>query len=901
MPNNWTIELTHYDIETNVETVITENFNSLPKATDTGSGEINSAVLVLSAPNGKFITTTPIIDEFDRIRISIVSTEGVDTEYNKVFDVIKVIPSWTKSEGVRVTLILQGMEHWLQKINHIKPFFYEGAHEVVTDIVNSYNNSKGSTQPILLNTTNGLPTSNFSKNNYDFAVNHDSCFNRINETSDKQGSSVSDGGSLDFFDTRFTNSNSDFTTLDLNVFSSGSPTDGSEKTINDTTSVNVGESESGIDSITGTVVHSWGAIDQGSLPTDWSQFVSGARRFPLYPLWVNSVDYAVGSIVQEGSTLYKAIAVSGPTTSPQQPPNATYWVVRTKNTDYGSTIYSPWTKNLSDGWADCGIDPSNINSSGEIGPGFYDGNVIVNDTQDNCFRTKVDVRVPTTSPQPSDITGSATLKKYLYETTHFYRGFRVLLQSNTNPSGTWAGNDDNGKSFKQAIIECTTAGTASTAKWRVVYEATTDNLVVTVRDEGITYKYDTGTSTWSAGSMNTDGDHLHPYNSISNVSGIPNQGDGTFTNNTNSAIKTTWDWSTLSISRSATDAHRLGAWMGFQFPFPSAKINGSVNVGFYYGGAVSDRDSVCEPSTLDAQNMHLTHDGFRGFNAQDDSSEDYGQISSLDFWMNLHYQAKVPFIEPTWDGTQTVQHANFVITCLLIDTEDNVVSQDFTVRFNNQWDEYKLPISGFNIYRGRKPNDSLITTIIPPKELQISNIFRWRNIKDIIFQTKGSYDTDGRYRTDEINNLYLQNVNDDGVPNPAKTDRRIDLTIDGVHFTKPLLVNTGQDTTRCIENEFIERPEIMDYYQLKNDANAELEKRQYRHVEFDITTSGKIDINFGDFFLYQNENLIPDEFETTSGSNKIKLVAKHIEYSITKPVNGKGGFLRRILGVRRFV
>ena len=135
----------------------------------------------------------------------------------------------------------------------------------------------------------------------------------------------------------------------------------------------------------------------------------------------------------------------------------------------------------------------------------------------------------------------------------------------------------------------------------------------------------------------------------------------------------------------------------------------------------------------------------------------------------------------------------------------------------------------------------------------------------------------------------------------SRISRRIDLSIDALHFTKPLLVNTGQDTTRCVENEFIEKPEIMDYYQLKNDAKAELEKRKFRHVEFDITTSGNADINFGDYFLYENENLIADEFETSSGSNKIRLVAKHIEYSITKPVNGKGGFLRRILGVRRFV
>ena len=898
MPNNWTVEITHYDISTTTTTVITDNFVALPSATDTGSTEINSATLILSAPKGKFITSAPLIDQFDRIRIKITVTGS--SEYNKVFDVMKIIPSWTKSEGVRVTLVLQGMEHHLQKINHIKPFFYEGAKEVMEDVIDSYNNSKGSTQPTLLSVgTNELPNSNFTKNNYDFAINQDTCHNRMIDIIDRLGASVDDGGALDFYETRYTNSNSDFTSLLSNVFSSGSPSSGSEVTINDTSAVNVGESDAGIDSITGTVVHAWGAIDQGSLPVEFSQFKSGERRYGFYPLWSNSVDYVADSIVQQGDKLYKSILASGPSgVGAQQPPNTTYWTERTRNTDYGSIQYSQWTKSGAVLWKDGGIDPTNINSSSEIGPGFWDGNLIINDTQDNWFRTIADVRISASNPEPSDITGSATLKKYLYNYTHFYRGFRVLLQDNSAPGGTWSGTDINGKSFTQAIVECTSPGTELTAEWRVVYAATTDDLVCTIRDEGIIYKYDTTANTWTSGSMVTDGDHLHPYSSLDNVSGIPNIGDGTFANNTNSAIRSRWDYSQFDTLRSATDEHRIGAWLGMSFPYPTAKINGTVDVGFYYGGGITGRDSVCEPATLDAQNMHLTHDGYRGFNAQSDSSEDYGQISSIDFWMNMNYQSKDPILDPVY---YTVETANFVITCLLVDTEDNVVSQDFVIKFNNQWDEYKLPISGFNIYRGRKPNDSLITTIIPPKELEISNIFRWRNVKHIIFQTKESYDEEGRYRTDELNNRYLQNTTQSGLPDLTRISRRIDLTIDALHFTKPLLANTGQDTTRCVENEFIEKPEIMDYYQLKNDAKAELEKRKFRHVEFDITTSGNADINFGDYFLYENENLIADEFETSSGSNKIRLVAKHIEYSITKPVNGKGGFLRRILGVRRFV
>lgn len=897
MPNNWSIAVTHYNITTATSTVITDNFVSLPKATDTGSTEINSATLVLSAPSGKFITTAPVISQFDRIRILI--TDKDTNTYNKVFDVVKIIPSWTKSEGVRVTLVLQGMEHHLQKINHIKPFFYEGANEVMEDIIDSYNNSKGTLQPTLTSLSNGLPTSNFTKNNYDFAVSQDSCHNRMVETVDKLGASVDDGGALDFYDLRFTNSAADFTTLNASVFSSGSPTDGSEVTITSTSSVNVGESESGVDSITGTVVHSWGAVDQGSLPTDFSQFSSAQRRFSLYPRWVNTVDYVANSRVQEGTTVYKCILANGPSgVGAQQPPNATYWTVRTPALDYGNLYtYSPWTKSGANLWKDGGIDPTDGNSSLEIGQGFWDGNVIVNDTEDDFFRTWVDVRVSDPNPQPSHITGSTPLSKYLYEGTHFYRGFRVLLQDNSAPAGTWAGTDTNGKAYIRSIIECVTPGTATTAVWRVIYEAVTNNLVCTVRDEGIVYKYSTGTSTWSSGAMVTDGDHVHPYTSLSNVSGKPGDGDGTFTTNTNSGIQARYDFNSGDLLRSATQDHMCGAWLNFTFPYPAAKINGTINVGFWYGGGITGRDSVCEPATFDTQNMHLTHDGYRGFNAQDDSSEDFGQVSSIDFWMKFHFQSQVP-IAPSW---VTVEAANFVVTCMLIDTDDNVVSQDFTIPFNNQWDEYKVPISGFKIYRGRKPLESLIGSIVIPKELHISNIFRWRNVKQIIFQTKESYDTQGRYvDSDILGNRYTGGVGESGIPNPAMTDRRIDLTIDALHFTKPLLVNTGQDTSRCIENEFIERPEIMDYFQLKNDAKAELEKRKWQHVEFDITTSGSADIDFGDYFFYENENLIADAFETSSGSDKIKLVAKHVEYSITKPVNGKGGFLRRILGVRRF-
>ena len=60
----------------------------------------------------------------------------------------------------------------------------------------------------------------------------------------------------------------------------------------------------------------------------------------------------------------------------------------------------------------------------------------------------------------------------------------------------------------------------------------------------------------------------------------------------------------------------------------------------------------------------------------------------------------------------------------------------------------------------------------------------------------------------------------------------MDLYLDAFRFTKPLLVNTGKQSSRNIEADFIDKPEVYDYFQLKNIASAEKEKRQHRHVEF---------------------------------------------------------------------
>ena len=915
MTSGWSYTITHYD-ESNswASTNITDDIVSIPLVTDTGSGEVNSARVILSASEGKFIKSAPVIDEFDRIRIQIDDGDSTTTNYDRYFEVNKILPSESKSEGTRLELFLMGLEHNLQIINYNKTHYNAGTYEVMKDIGDLYNLSKGAKQPDLTGhdstSTNKLPNSNFQKNNYDYGANEAPCYDRMGEVVDSLGASVENGGALDFYDFKFTNTG--VSNITLKAFSSGNNiSDGNQKIISDSTSVNVGETDSGIDNKTGTVVLAWGEAEAGSIPYTFSQFASEEIRYPLYPLWAQE-EYKIGAKVQYQGTLYKRQTSN--VVLPAQPPTSdSNWVSQTKDQAYGAVYqYSPFTDSMDGEWKDNGLDPSDSTNTGgstSMGMGFNDANMVVWDTATNWFRTWVDVKVDATNPEPSDITGNTSQAKYLYGGDTFYRGFRALLKHSSDPGGKWTGNDSNGQSFKQAIVECVTPGTASTAEWVVKY-LPRDKLVCVIRAEGVSWYYNGSpySGTWTtlgidAGKVE-DTDYWHPFDSITEVEGIYQPSSGV---NTDSALMVSYQWTLaevglLGIISNLRRKHMAGGWLNFNFPFPYLKQNGTTNVGTWFGGAKSGRDAVCEPATLDIENMHITRLGYRGFNNTIETAvEEFGQISSIDFWFKLDYQGKMEASHAWKSSTEP----NMSMSVILLDTSDNMVKQDFTVPFNNQWLPYKLPISGFQTYRGRKPKESLVDTVIPPKEIQMNNQIEWRNIKQIIFQTSASYDEQGRYgdSADTGNWWANRTILMDGISLPFVPYRKLDMYIDALRFTKPLLVTAGPDTDKNIEAEFLERPQVFDYFSLRGMADAEKQKRDFRHVEYEVNTTGKFDIEMGDFFKFEHDRLVPGTpigSGTNNGVNFIKLVAKRIEYSITKPVDGKGGFLRKILGVRRF-
>ena len=267
--------------------------------------------------------------------------------------------------------------------------------------------------------------------------------------------------------------------------------------------------------------------------------------------------------------------------------------------------------------------------------------------------------------------------------------------------------------------------------------------------------------------------------------------------------------------------------------------------------------------------------------------EDLGQISAISMW--LHYS------QSSFVGELDDEHK---FRAWAIDTRDNVVYQDFSVGFSNNWEEIRLPISGFRPYRGRKPLTAIeggLSDFKPAKELEMINIFEWRNIKIFGVQYQSQYDEFGRFNPAKA----ALDSNGTSVIWTDILGTTRTLLMDGFHFVKPLLASSGNVTDRNLEPDFQQFPNIEIYDQLQNAVKSQLEIEKFQHKGFNIESTGDdiFDVLFGESFYLDNDNLVDD---ADDGANNIKLVAKRIEYSITKPPQGRGGLRRKINAAKVF-
>ena len=615
------------------------------------------------------------------------------------------------------------------------------------------------------------------------------------------------------------------------------------------------------------------------------------------PAWITSTIYAVGNEVVHNNITYRCTIPNLSGTFATDLADGKWKKVsfvaiqkHTSGTFTTDLSNSKWEK----------VD----NAKNGNGAGFYDSNRVIKDQ--GFLRTWVNEIIGDTDYDT--VNDAAGVTQYNYDNSEWPLGHRLLNFSDTSLSG----NDLYGKPFKNSVVErIADTNTGTTTQWKVIYtpDSTTDRMQVVCFQEGKTYEWNDSVEQWQDVSNEEMGnDCLHQYKSIYNIRGVdprPDEGDSAkypevtkggfqFSKNIRSAVEVCYEFPSIVSNPVSAEGYKKWAGINFSFPFPINTFNSiSEGVGDLYGGGTNESVPP-QPSFLDIQNMTYTPTGLRGFNQAD--SEQLGPLSSISFMMRASLQ---DVLGNTLGGT-------LVIRCTICDHKDNLVTQDFELKFSDGlgWESFSLPFTAFGDYRAREPKSlalrglSIFGFELPINELDIQNVFEWRNIKNISFQIQDFYDDDARYST-ENNIVDFSNTGFATIGGGT-----IRFAIDGFHFKKVLLASSGSNSVRNMQPIFLQRPNIISFNQLRNDTKSQLEIEKFKHKEYNIQTSGDslFDIRFGDTFFLQNQDIISDTDDSSNPSDKkIKLVAKRIEYHITKPVAGPGGVTRSIKGVKRFI
>jgi len=942
--SEWTFTVTHYDKDDSWDdTDISED--AFPRMfTDTGGGKVNAAKIRIIAQGGQYIQGDPEVNSKPQIkhndRIRIVATDGTtnpDNTYNKVFDVIKLTPIKSKGEGVMLDVELLGLERWLQKVNYSTRVWQQTPKEIFADLVKVYGDQVAiATDTPTINLTDGditvneLPTEIVLS--LDWGNNEDTIFNRMTELLDSMAGPQASGGVLDFYDMRITYPTGNVTSFNINVFTSGYAEDSKPSITLNSTDINTEDTAGGFEEPQGLLINSWGSSGAGSLPTNYSKWSSKQVIMPTstgtqtqLPEWDTDFPYTVGAVVKYTLGLVDKVYKAKGSTQGDRPDISssdwdeldidTYYTTSTAYND--GVVYSPWTNSQVEAWE---TSMANTDGGGSFGRSMWDANIIVNDGGGNnggAFRTWADV----IATSPSDVTSSKAA--WLYDGDTLYDGFRVFVKG--NGSGDFS-------NFDNSIIDYD----GETSSWVLRYNVK-ENMLVAVLEDASVWRYDGSGNYTDFATVHNGLDCFHPvYNATTanrlfvgtsfiqnteTLTGTPPTPTN-YTYNSGSSICATFKWTPLKswwaewgdviakattvgtiayllynwldndTVRNTADWYSAGAWLNLRFPFPKNSLPSGISstqLGYFYGG----KTSTSLVPHLDMQNMTYSTDGKKGFN-QGTSSEDLGPISSIDFSLKVQYEANMLF---GFGDNQLLHKEDFKFRCFVIDKFDNVMFQDFVILFNGWWETVSLPLNGFNIYRGRRPiyKDGFWTDlIIPPKEVKEVTQFRWDKVAMFCIQSTDSYDDAGRYRGASGNDWGTGSFIWDSA---TMSYLMVTVWIDALRFAKPLLVNSGQVTGLNNEPEFVQSPDIFLYDSLKNNTLAELEKHKFKNKRYDITTQGQFDIQFGDYFVLKDTEIVDESY---GSANQILLVAKHIEYEFSKPDTGAGGFERRIMGAKRF-
>ncbi len=933
-----------------------------------------SVKITLNSSFGKFMTVAPIIVKFDKIFVRVTDARGKVIE--DVFHVRKIKRPRRPGKNKQLVLFCphQSENLWKRTVSLVaRRTSGADALNQLTAILNRAQN-KGTNDPDvempLQNTI--LKLGNFldpnTSNNYIFeAVKLQTAFDEIR---DVELQPIEGGGSFEAVFIRFKSkynhnnpSDADLNTVLVQAFPQGFQDNGSGTLTNipnvtlihqpllspATPATNILSVDTDEDPELATNLHVVGDRNSGSYPVDWQQFQGAKDVFNNVNAWASGQDYKIGNLVNEAGVTYECIAAhtSG---GGNQPPNASFWIVRTfvkpaiwnfgtpysvndlvrrlniswkciqahtadsnnepPNAEFWTRIffapavdYSPLTKANTQLWvnalAGSQFADGNGSDSNQGKVCMIDPNVIVKD----ALHPRTFVRIVTDNP--SNIPSSHKIASS--DIPDAYRVLAIDPATGAAPlSGEWGpGNlDRNGLALGGSIIEFVDPDKDGNGEW-VVFKANVPGDDQEVFD-------------WNRAEPWIN----NPCNPTVTL-GVPDR----YVNNAGACVFTV----------GGAPAARANVWTIGSYAIQQVPLVGQ------FGVFVPGRQMECAHSVkwdfinhkVDMGTVQMIADdtdGDSGVFIKAQPTLAQGGADFNPFYVGFNIHALNPLTgqsDSVFPGSGSagsdITHATFDF--------NNMFRDHFGVPawFGPQSEDF-LPIQKFAMWMQFLVTRSSLLTLVNLTEgdfeIGIWLADRRDNTriisfnqprKDDIFPQEGSLpgdvyvgvpgastvfsaaqpETTDAFDPREflIGGIYTRDSFDKqgrylGVKSRFNTTSELEMRMDGYRMIKPLMTTNAdvlQDKPdRNIGTQLIKKQSIVSYAQLKNLVLGLDKIFNFERRQFDEETGGRCDIQFGDSVYYTDPENINDT--TDALPNTVKGVNTKNVISLSKGKNGPGGF-----------
>lgn len=888
-----------------------------------------SATITLNAVGGRYRTYAPIIQKWDRIYIEINDINS--NQFRTVVHVQDREPNRQSGSGLQLILTCPHqssnlMTRTISKPNLARLQRASSGYNALNDAFDQINDNSGTSDPIIVGIGVPFVISTKIGNDLDQSLSNDYIFESerfdqvVNDILNKEGDARANGGGEQFHYFRF-QSKYDYTNVDdlqyvvFQVFPQGYHDVSGSFVSTPTTTImknalgsppSIYQNTKGkLESERATNLIAIGDKNSGSYPKDYSICVAQNDQLITAQAWNSSLIYLQDSLVTRFTapginTVYKALSVVPAGFTPET--NPLYWQPNPTIITYD---YSPLTKNKAQYWINNGAGWINAATENEE-VSVVDPNVIIQDQYHP--RTWVDA----VGLAPTDSAVTSCFDNSVMPNVPF-DGLRILVAG--TGTGAWAGNDPTGLPFSNNVVEYVEEfpgdpnGGWYVADWIILQNdmevfsyreclswiynpANIDSLVDGSGNVWVFLGYPLVQTPggrqggWVAGSYIgaqfagagffgvfdplTNFDCAHPvqHNTGANaLIGNSTLSSVSLPNPTNSAVFAIFDPS-FTDNNTQNAPFTRGVFMGLNFAWPFPR-NGN---GIPYGGVTVGEKIALR--VFDMLNMYLDHTGGREWFGP--NVEDYYPIQSIHFFELLQDFFLLGIPQP---------QGNYKMGVWIADRKDNVVVIQYTHGHNMIEEDQDAPIGSIKIYRGVPGMAGWLPAQIP----EVLNIFDFRSaIRGGIF-SMDSYNDQGQYVTLP--------------PGPLRfaLSTSLHIYIDAFRMIKPLVATNLTDPsslpTRNIEPQKIQASSIIDYLQLSNMVNALNNVYVFEPHNYTVNTKGRCGDAFGDPVYYTDSELI--DVTTDTFANTEKCVVDGITYTISKGLDGPGGFNRALSLITR--